>query len=178
MPKEDISRLRGLDTLPLLRELQIPLWKVPVLAWRARQMFATRVNQVELIPGMAGVVRELARQHELYVLSSNSADNVQSVLKRSGLASYFKRIYGRARPLHKEHALRKLLRQNKIAPQEAWYVGDEVRDIVAARHVGMRIMAVSWGYNNIGALEHQAPDALVFTPDELLARITQGQRHE
>ncbi|MCD6287363.1 MAG: HAD hydrolase-like protein, partial [Anaerolineae bacterium] len=39
-------------------------------------------------------------------------------------------------------------------------IGDEIRDIRAARDVGMAAGAVAWGYNNAAALEALAPTAL------------------
>ena len=165
---EDISRLRGLDVLPLIRELGLPLWQAPLLAWRARRQFARQANQVQLIPGMADVVRELAKNHPLYVLSSNSATSVRTVLREQGIDSCFRQVYGSAKLLDKSRSLRRLLRSNHIASQSAWYIGDEARDIDAAHRVGLRIAAVAWGYNNVSALSRKHPDELVFAPEELL----------
>ena len=37
--------------------------------------------------------------------------------------------------------------------EDVVYVGDETRDIVAARKLGIRVAAVTWGYNSSEALE-------------------------
>jgi phosphoglycolate phosphatase len=47
-------------------------------------------------------------------------------------------------------------------------IGDEVRDIAAARKAGIAIAAVTWGYNSRAALERAHPDYLVTRPAELL----------
>jgi phosphoglycolate phosphatase-like HAD superfamily hydrolase len=47
------------------------------------------------------------------------------------------------------------------------YVGDEERDVVAARQAGVDIAAVTWGYNSPELLAVQEPDYLIDYPDEL-----------
>ena len=51
---------------------------------------------------------------------------------------------------------------------EVVYVGDEVRDIKAAKRAGMKIIAASWGYNEREALEKYKPDLIVDRPVELI----------
>ena len=60
-------------------------------------------------------------------------------------------------------------RQLGVAADDCVYVGDDERDVVAARAAGMRSIAVTWGYR----LEGEEPaawqaDALVGQPYELL----------
>jgi phosphoglycolate phosphatase len=40
------------------------------------------------------------------------------------------------------------------------YIGDELRDIEAARRVGIAAGAVAWGYNSTEVLERAAPELL------------------
>ena len=47
-------------------------------------------------------------------------------------------------------------------------IGDEVRDIEAAHALGIRSVAVSWGYAAATALEAAQPTRLVHAPAELL----------
>jgi len=168
MPDEDISRLRGLSARELMSELHVHFWQIPLLGFRTRRLIAKRLNSIELIPGIEDTVRELSKRYHLFILTSNTASNVRNVLQRFGIADQFVGIYGSAGILHKEHSLRRLLAQNQLKPANVWYVGDEARDVEAAHHVGMPVVAVSWGFNNIAALERHHPDKLVFSPDELV----------
>lgn len=172
MPREDISRLRGMGVRQLLHELRIPPWKVPFLAWRVRGVMQTQVKRIDLVPGLADVVRKLSKKHQLFVLSSNSTESIRYVLQRFGIADCFAGIYGGAQPLRKHRALRKLLRDKHLPASNVWYVGDTTGDIEAAHYVGVNSVAVSWGYNNIAALERHHPEVLVFTPEELVAHFT------
>lgn len=55
-----------------------------------------------------------------------------------------------------------------IAPEDCWYVGDDLRDIEAGRAAGMVTVACAWGY--CGAIEpaHWGADYLIDTPADLL----------
>ena len=50
---------------------------------------------------------------------------------------------------------------------EAVYVGDEVRDIVACRRIGMPIISVTWGFNSADFLASAGPNHLAQSPEEL-----------
>ncbi len=56
-------------------------------------------------------------------------------------------------------------------------VGDEVRDIEAARSVGMATAAVTWGCARESALREAGPD-VVFQSVEELKRALLGEREE
>jgi N-acetyl-D-muramate 6-phosphate phosphatase len=57
-----------------------------------------------------------------------------------------------------------------VPPGECIYVGDDERDIVAARRAGMKSVAVLWGYREAHEDPRDwRPDALIDTPTGLLA---------
>jgi phosphoglycolate phosphatase len=57
-----------------------------------------------------------------------------------------------------------------VAPADCVYVGDDERDIVAARAAGMRSVAALWGYRLAGEVPAEwGADALVERPAQLLA---------
>ena len=60
-----------------------------------------------------------------------------------------------------------------IAPEQCWYVGDDLRDIEAGRAAGMVTVACVWGY--CGAIEPSTwgADYLLETPAQLLALLGQ-----
>ncbi len=51
------------------------------------------------------------------------------------------------------------------------YVGDDRRDVEAARAARMRSIVVGWGYGVGEGPEHWGPDLLLQTPDELFAAL-------
>ena len=60
--------------------------------------------------------------------------------------------------------------QLKVAPPRCFYVGDDLRDVQAARAAGMRPIAVEWGYHSPdnGDPNDWDADAVIAEPAELL----------
>ena len=56
-----------------------------------------------------------------------------------------------------------------MAPERALSIGDEIRDIEAARDVGMKAAAVTWGFGMKPALEAAKPDLMFESVTELQA---------
>jgi pyrophosphatase PpaX len=60
----------------------------------------------------------------------------------------------------------------QIDPATAAYVGDSPFDIRAAKNAGMHAIAVTWGrIHDRERLEHEEPDAIVDTAEELLEHL-------
>jgi pyrophosphatase PpaX len=75
---------------------------------------------------------------------------------------------------HKPHPDPLVLALDRVdaTPAEAAYVGDSPFDVQAAKAAGVRSVAVTWGgIHETARLEQEGPDALVSTPEELLAAL-------
>ncbi len=59
--------------------------------------------------------------------------------------------------------------QLALAPRDCVYLGDDLRDIQAARAAGMRCVAVQWGYGT--QLESWKADAMIVRPADLIALL-------
>ncbi|MBD8524787.1 phosphoglycolate phosphatase [Pseudomarimonas arenosa] len=89
-------------------------------------------------------------------------------------------IGGDSLPERKPHPLPLLeaCRQLEVAPHEAIYVGDDRRDVEAARAAGMPVVGVRWGYLPPGdPIDSWGADRLINAPLDLLA-VLQLMRSE
>ena len=75
----------------------------------------------------------------------------------------------------KGRAINNVLRSQNIKPEEAIYVGDEARDIEAAKKNKVKIIAVSWGFSSRKILEEYVPDLLINDPEELIGALEKIQ---
>jgi phosphoglycolate phosphatase len=168
---DEVEGLRGLSAMQLLRYLEIPLWKLPMIANYARNLMSQDRAGVE---PFAGVDQLLATLHEagmtLALVTSNSYENVVNVLGADNLAlmSYMEcdaSVFG------KRQHYRRVLKQSGIRPQDAISIGDEIRDIEASTQEHIPFGAVAWGYTHVDALKAHAP-AEVFTQlDDILGLL-------
>ncbi len=60
----------------------------------------------------------------------------------------------------------------RIAAQAAIMVGDREQDIHGARQNDLRALGVLWGYGTRAELEESRPDAIVESPDQLVAALS------
>ena len=58
-----------------------------------------------------------------------------------------------------------------VEKNETLCIGDEVRDVQAAKKADVRIVSVSWGFNSPELLEQAGAERIVSTPEELLEAI-------
>ena len=54
-----------------------------------------------------------------------------------------------------------------VTPDEVWYVGDSVQDVLTARNAGVRCAAVTWGFHDRDRLARECPTCLCDTAEEL-----------
>jgi len=81
---------------------------------------------------------------------------------------YFDFIYSDGSLFGKGKILKRVLKKYEFFKRNVVYVGDEVRDIDAAREAGIKIVSVSWGFNSKEVLGSNKPNYIVDTPAELL----------
>jgi phosphoglycolate phosphatase len=147
-----LEALRGLGPRVLLRELQVPLWKVPGFTLAMRQALGARSETVALFDGATDLLRDLRRHGvRTAIVSSNSQENVQRVLGRKYAAMIDH--YGCGATLFgKRRKLRETLAAFDFAPRQVLCVGDEVRDAEAAAGLGLDFAGVAWGFATPAAL--------------------------
>ncbi len=165
--------MRHSDAREIFRQLALPLWKLPRVMSDVRTRMAEAAPRIGLFPGMVEALSALHAQGvRLALLSSNSAANVQRVLGPQVWSLFAHEACG-SDVFGKAGKLRRLMRQQGLAPARVLLVGDEIRDIEAARQAGVQAGAVAWGYNLPEALAAQRPDQLFASADQIAAYVLQ-----
>lgn len=164
----DAEALRGLDARHVIRHVGLPMWKVPLVARWMRRRMAADIGSIALFPGVDAMLRGVAADGvRIAIVSSNSAANVRRVLgaETASLVGF----YGCGASLFgKRRHLRRMLRDSGVAAADALCVGDEIRDLHAARAEGIAFAAVTWGYTTADGLAAHRPE-LIFTRVEQIA---------
>jgi phosphoglycolate phosphatase len=164
----EIEALRRLPYRKVAAHIGLAWHKIPRVATRIRSELSHRLEEVQPIAGLPGVLSELrARDFRLGILSSNSRSNVQRFLDAHGLDD-FEFVSTASSVWGKQRRLRAVLKSRGLAASDVVYVGDEVRDIEATKALGVRVIAVTWGYTAREYLAAHEPDHLIDRPEELL----------
>ncbi|MEK7059494.1 MAG: HAD-IA family hydrolase [Patescibacteria group bacterium] len=172
LTEEQKQRLRGLSMIDMARRLGYHWWDGPRLLFKGQRRMRRDIKQLDSFEGIPEIIRKLSAEgHELFVLSTNSSRNIQQFLHDQKINKYFLEIYGGVGIFGKASALKQLLKKQNLAVKQAVYVGDELRDIQAAQSIGMKAVAVSWGFAHRSGLLALRPTAIVDTPDELMRTL-------
>uniref|UniRef100_UPI0025B61EDE HAD-IA family hydrolase n=1 Tax=Trichocoleus desertorum TaxID=1481672 RepID=UPI0025B61EDE len=173
---EEVKKLQNLSSQEIIRYSKIPLLKLPFLLRRVKNELKQEIHHLQPIHGIKEALLALKQEgHQLGIVTSNAEANVLTFLQHHGLHELFEFVHSGSSLFGKNKVLSKLLSQKQINPDAVLYVGDETRDIEAAKQVKIKSVAVSWGFNSRQALARQNPDFLIGQPHELLA-IAQSLR--
>lgn len=166
--KEDLISLRNLSSRDIIKKFAISKWKLPFVIRKAKKIFSQRLLTISMIAGMRESLEKLKMKNcSLGILTSNSEKNVKVFLKRQGV-DVFDSVFSESSLFGKDKALKKIMRRYHLDPKNVVYVGDETRDIEAAKKSGVTSVAVCWGFNAKEILKKYEPDHIVDNPEDLL----------
>lgn len=173
---EEIAAMRNMTPAQVLKKLKLPIYKIPGLLVRGRDALRYRINEVDMFPGMDKVVRHLAGDgHKLYIMSSNSLVNIQAFLNRYKIADEFTDIKAGISVFGKAQQMKVFLKKHKVIKNKAYYIGDEIRDIEAAKRAKLPIISVTWGYNGAKIIAKHKPGFIAGKPADLLSIINRKE---
>jgi phosphoglycolate phosphatase len=167
--ESDIEPLRHGGVDDILRKLEVPLWKVPRIAHRMRAMKRADMARIPLFPGVDTMLRVLSDAGvTLALVSSDNEANVRDMLgdANTALISHFAcgaSLFGKAAKF------KRVMKLAGVAPGATIAIGDEIRDIEAARAAGIACGAVTWGYAAPEALRARKPDVVFEKIEEIAA---------
>jgi phosphoglycolate phosphatase len=163
----EIAALRGQDNRAIIRALGVPMWKLPMIATHMRRHITEDAGSIRLFPGTEAMLRALsARGATLAIVTSNEEAVVRRVLGPE-LADLVAFMECRASIFGKAPLLRRVLRRAGLPAETAIAIGDEVRDIEAARKAGISSGAVAWGYATPEILRARNPARFFARMEEL-----------
>jgi phosphoglycolate phosphatase len=163
--------LRALDARALMRRQGVAPWKVPFIAHHMRRRKWKELDQIRLFDGVGPMLARLSvADIDLALVSSDSEQNIRAVLG-ADLAQRFQFYECGVSLFGKASRFGRVLRRSKVPAHDAICVGDEIRDLDAARRQGIAFGAVTWGYTAPDALMAQSPDIVFQSVDEIADRL-------
>jgi phosphoglycolate phosphatase-like HAD superfamily hydrolase len=173
---EDVEYMRNMNSMQIIKTSGIPIFKVPFLL----QMVKLELNhEIQNLKPISGIVEALevlnCKDYQLGIVTSNSLENVKGFLERNDMTKLFSFIHAGSTLFGKNKAIKSFLKKEGISSEQVIYVGDETRDIEAAKKVKIKVIAVSWGFNSKAVLAKQNPDLAIDKPQDLMAAIARLQ---
>lgn len=160
----EVAMLRDRNPRQILRHLRIPLLRLPLVMRGIRKEVGRGVGRAGPAADVAATLGRLKKGGcSIGILTSNAEKSVREFLAGNGM-DVFDFVYSGRSAFGKGRTLRSIARR---AGGRVFYVGDEVRDVEAARRAGATMIAVSWGFNTPEALMREGPDYLATSPEQI-----------
>jgi phosphoglycolate phosphatase len=169
--QDEINSFRYMDTRKLIKQSGISIWKINSISRYVMKRMADDIQKIPLFDGIADLLHRLVKDGtNLAVVSSNSKHNVRQVLgpEISALIQHWEcgaPIFGKA------HKFKHILHSSGIPADESMCIGDEIRDIEAAKKANIPFGAVSWGYTHVDSLIAQAPEMVFASVCDMAEKI-------
>lgn len=168
----EIDELRALGTREIVARLGVPMWKLPAIAMHMRKLSAQAREAVPLFPGVEPMFAALAgRDIAIAIVSSNGEDTIRRTLGPA--AAHVSHFACGASLWGKNAKFRSVIKHLGIDKRRVIAIGDEVRDIEAARSAGIAAGVVTFGYNTGASLRARGPDLVFDNYRELLVGLTE-----
>lgn len=161
---------RSQSTRKTLIDIGVPMVRFPFLVQQVRREVEERIHGFHPISGAIEAIKDLKSQGiEMGIVTSNSVENVAQLLEKWGVRDHFKFIYSEVSLFGKGQIIKKACEQAGISNrnQSVYYIGDEIRDIEAAKDANVQSIAVSWGFNSQELLAKGRPNHLIHRVEEL-----------
>lgn len=167
LSRERLMALRGSSAREMMAHTGIAAWKIPRVALAFRRRMAEHAADIDLFPGIDALLRALhAAGVRIAVLTSNGEDNVRAMLGPA-LAALVADYECGVAMFGKRRRLRKVIARAGVPDESVLAIGDELRDLDAARANGIAFGAVSWGFTTRAALAARDPEFLFDSPAEI-----------
>jgi phosphoglycolate phosphatase len=175
LARRELDELRGSSARKVLTHFGVARWRLPAIGRHLHTLAARDIGKISLFEGVDQMLSDLVENGVTVAVVSSSAEaSIRQILGPANVSrvSHFEcgaSLFG------KRTKLRKVLRQCGVSAREALCVGDEVRDIEAAKAEGIPFGAVGWGFTHLHALREYEPEETFVTVGEVVACIA-GRR--
>ena len=167
---DELEGLRMMSGRQIMARLNVPMWRLPAIVSDMRKRKLAAAGEISLFDGVEGMLAELQRLGiNVAIVSSDGEESVRRVLGPT--ACLISRFDCGAAVFGKHRKFRRVARHFGISPADTICIGDEIRDVEAARAAGMASGAVAWGYAFPAALQAAGPTHFFNSIAEITQRL-------
>ncbi len=130
--------------------------------------YAAALKERIIAPEMKKVLIRLNKIFSLSIVSSSHDDAINEYLQRNNIEGLFDQVWGVNKHASKVEKLEGLISEHSIPKEDCYFITDTLGDIRESNEVGIKAIAVTWGFHPRERLEQGHPAVIVDTPQELL----------
>ena len=166
--EEDVSYLSALSIRNRCKVLNLPLYKMPLVGIAIKRRSQQYIPNLKPVSGMTETLRLLKQEgYKIGFTTSNNQVVLNEFLIKNSI-NIFDYSHFSFSPLSKSKDISSFLKKYDLKKENVVYVGDELRDIKAAKKNGLFCIAVSWGFDSVELLNTGRADKVITQPKEIV----------
>lgn len=166
--EEHVPYLSALSIRNRCKVLNLPLYKMPLVGIAIKRRSQQYIPNLKPVSGMKETLSLL--KQEGYKIGFTTSNN--QVVMNEFLTNHSINIFDYSHfsfsPLSKSKDISSFLKKYNLKKENVVYVGDELRDIKAAKKNGLFCIAVSWGFDSVELLNTGRADKVITQPKEIV----------
>jgi len=166
--EEDVSYLSTLSIRDRCKVLNLPIYKMPLVGIAIKRRSQKYISNLKPVDGIKETLELLKKEGYKLGFTTSNNQNVISEFLINNSINIFDYSQFSFSPLSKSKDISSFLKKYDLKTEEVVYVGDELRDIKAAKRNGLFCVAVSWGFDSVELLNTGHADKVIATPKEIL----------
>ncbi|MFC7373208.1 HAD-IA family hydrolase [Fictibacillus iocasae] len=171
MEHDRLDELMKMSVLERCKALKFPIYKLPIYAPQLFKHYHQGIKDIIFFPRIKETLEELKnRGYKLAVISSNNEQNIREFLEMHEV-DYIDEVFCSSSLFGKDKVINKFLKSFSLKPDEVLYVGDEVRDVVACKKTGVKVIWAGWGYESLEHVKKESPDYMASEPEDILSIV-------
>jgi len=125
-------------------------------------------SNLEMTQVIRDRIIELSKKYDLYIVTSGGTKNVSDYLGNNGILKIFKEVLGLEISKSKVEKFKLIFKKYKLEKEDCLFVTDTLGDILEANKVGLKTIAVDFGFHCRKTLEKGNPYKIISSFNELL----------
>jgi len=124
--------------------------------------YGKRFKTLEIDEEKKSIIQKLAKEYQLFIISSTTTDIIQSYLQKHGILSCFTEILGNEVHASKVKKFQILFKKYSIDPKNVIFITDSSGDMKEAKEVNIKkIIGILGGFQVEEALKKEKPSLIV-----------------
>jgi phosphoglycolate phosphatase len=160
---EDIEQVRNESAVKYILS-RIKWYFLPVWAILMKYQLKKNADKINLYSGIKELLLELSKIADLAIIGGGSVKYHNKILDRNNCNVFRLKIGNNG--LHKHKAIKRLSKRG-YPLEKMIMIGDDLKDIEAAKRSNIKSIAVTWGSSSDKILIPSKPDYLVNSVDQL-----------
>lgn len=160
---ESLDIIREHSAINFIKK-HVSWYRLPFWLHHLKKEIMNHLDDIKLYPGIRESLLVLSNDHDLGIIGGGPKQYHKNLLPMLNLD-----IFGFVESdtaFNKDRLIKRVLKQ--YPHDRTLYIGDDIKDIEAAKKSGIKVIAVSWGSTHKFILEKYHPDAIAEHPNELI----------